>query len=89
VSDKKDLDEAVRNLRSQIGTLDVDDEQTRRRLRGLVEEIETALGSSEGARAHEKLGERLKDSVLQFEVSHPRIAAVLDELIDKLSKMGI
>ena len=77
------------NLRSQISALDIEDDHTRQRLSGLVDDIEKTLGRSGDVRAHENLGERLKASIVQFEVSHPRIAVVLNELAEKLSNMGI
>ncbi len=89
MSNKKLLDQSMGDLRSQISALDMEDDQTRQGLGVLVDDIEKTLGSSGDVRAHENLGERLKASILQFEVSHPRIAVVLNELAEKLSNMGI
>lgn len=89
MSDTTHLGESMSNLRSQISALDIEDDHTRQRLSGLVDDIEKTLGRSGDVRAHENLGERLKASIVQFEVSHPRIAVVLNELAEKLSNMGI
>lgn len=89
MSDTTHLDELMSNLRSQISALDIEDDHTRQRLGGLVDDIEKTLGKSRDVRAYENLGERLKASIVQFEVSHPRIAVVLNELAEKLSNMGI
>ena len=88
MTDTKRLDESMRELRSQIGALDVDD-QSRQQLRSLIEDLEATLRKAGDAPTHQRLGERLNASVLQFEVSHPRVAVVLNELMEKVSKMGI
>lgn len=89
MSNPRHLDESMSDLRSQISALHVDDEQTRRRLSELVDEIDKTLGAPGDVRAQERLGAGLSASVLQFEVSHPQIAAVLNQLAEKLSAMGI
>jgi hypothetical protein len=83
------LDELLRTLRSEIRALDIGDEEARRRLDRLVLDIESRSGRPGGAAADETLTGQLKASVLKFEVSHPRLAAVMNDVLEKLSAMGI
>ena len=87
--DVRHLDESLNDLRAEIRALDIGDDEARRRLEKLIQDIEQALENPEGTAADETLGEQLKTSILAFEASHPRIAAVMNEVMEKLSHMGI
>jgi Domain of unknown function (DUF4404) len=83
------LDESLRALRSEIDALDIGDEDARRRLDGLVLEIAARSKDPDGAVADEKLTGPLKASILSFEASHPRLAVLMNDVLEKLSAMGI
>ncbi len=89
MSDTTHLDENLADLRSQIDALHPDDTASRQRLSGLMTHIEKARGTSQADGDHDELNENLNASVLHFEASHPRIAAVLNQLAEKLGTMGI
>ena len=89
MSDTRHFDESMSDLRSQIDALHVDDEDSKRRLSALVDDIDRTLRASNDVPPQVKLSRSLSASVLHFEVSHPRIAAVLNQLAEKLSDMGI
>jgi hypothetical protein len=87
MTDDRRLQESLHRLRTEIDALGVGDDEARRRLRGLVEEIERTLqtpGRTDGG-----LVAQLKTSVLRFEASHPRIAGVMNEVVEQLGNMGI
>jgi hypothetical protein len=84
----KPLEESLNNLRSEIKALAIGDDEARRRLEQLIREIEQTLAHPDAAAAG-TLGDQLKTSVLSFEVSHPRLAVVMNEVVEKLSQMGI
>ncbi|HWK82998.1 MAG TPA: DUF4404 family protein [Caldimonas sp.] len=83
------LDESLNHLLLEIKSLDLGDEQARERVERLVRDIEKLLESPKTTRAQATLGEQLRASVLSFEVSHPRLAAVMNEVLEQLSNMGI
>ena len=84
------LEESLHRLRAEIRSLDIDDEATRRRLERLVGEIEQTLADPSDRKSDaDSLGDQLKASVLGFEASHPRLAGVMNEVVEKLGHMGI
>jgi len=83
------LDESLSKLRSEIDALDIGDEDTRRRLDGLVGDIATRIREPDRAGPDATLSGRLKATILNFEVSHPRLAVLMNDVLDKLSAMGI
>ena len=89
MTNARHLDDALSTLRSEIHALDVGDEVTKRRLDGLVLEIAASIERSKGAVPDENLTERLKASVLNFEVTHPRLAVLMNDVLEKLSTMGV
>lgn len=89
MADMTHLDDSLSNLRSEIEALDIGDLEARLRLEKLIRDIEQTLENPEDVPADEPLGEQLKSSILAFEVSHPRLAAVMNEVMEKLGHMGI
>ena len=87
--DAKHLDELLQTLRSEIRALDTGDEDARRRLEALVLDIESRSASTSGTAADATLAGQLQASILKFEASHPRLAAVMNDVLEKLSAMGI
>jgi hypothetical protein len=85
------LDELLGTLRSEMNALDIGDEEARRRLDRLILDIETRIETpnSAGAGADQGVSGQLKASILKFEVSHPRLAGVMNDVLEKLSAMGI
>jgi len=83
------LDELLSTLRSEIHSLDTGDEEARRRLDVLVLDIGTRVKNPNGGVADEKLTGQVRASILNFEASHPRIAGLMNDVLEKLSAMGI
>lgn len=83
------LDESLNTLRSEIRALDIDDEETRRRLDRLVLDIGAKIENPNGDVTDETLTGQLKASILKFEASHPRLASLMNDVLEKLSAMGI
>src|SRR6185369_3396413 len=83
------LDELLSTLRREMNALDVGDQDARQRLDRLILDIETRVRNPDAVAKDGGLGGQLKASVLKFEVSHPRLAGVINDVVDKLSAMGI
>lgn len=88
MSDTKQLDESIRDLQSQIDSLHPEDDRAVH-LRSLADDVDRMARNSAAGEAPANLGERITESILQFEVSHPRIALALNEVAQKLSDIGI
>jgi len=89
MTDARHLDELLAALRREMNALDVGDEATRERLDRLIVDIEGRAQNPQVVAGGEGLGGQLKASILKFEASHPRLAAVVNDVVDKLSAMGI
>ena len=89
MTNARHLDDALSTLRSEIQALDIGDEEARRRLDSLVVDIGASIERPSGAVSDETVTERLKSSILSFEASHPRIAVLMNDVLEKLSAMGV
>ena len=59
------------------------------RLDRLIAEIEARVGNPDRVGTDRGLAAQLKASIVKFEASHPRLAGVANDVVDKLSAMGI
>ena len=77
------LDEVV----AEVRTLQAADDATRHKLAAAATEIIQALHRVETGEAGDR--ESLRDRLVEFEASHPNLAAVVHRLIDMLAQLGI
>ena len=77
------LDEVV----AEVRTLETADDATRHKLEAAATEIIQALHRVETGEAGDR--ESLRDRLVEFEASHPNLAAVVHRLIDMLAQIGI
>jgi hypothetical protein len=89
MTDAKHLEAAIRELRAEIGTLAADDDEARARLDRLVQDIEATLADPKRTGARGRLTGQLQASLIGFEASHPRMAALMNEVVEQLGNMGI
>jgi chromosome segregation ATPase len=82
---RKSLDE----LRSELERLEAEEAQVKQRLDALISGVETRLDKPGDEALHQSLIQELRQSISQFEVSHPRATAILNELMVTLGNMGI
>lgn len=83
-----EISEAIFNLRQEIEQLGDSNPELKGKLEGLLDELEDKLEATEDEN-HLHLVEDMKEAVSQFEVEHPTITGVLNELMVTLSNMGI
>lgn len=86
---KEELNKSLEVLRSEIKLLDVDNKEAKNRIDQLIVDLEHQLENPEDIEHSTTLMETLPKLVGQFEVEHPRITVILEELIATLSNMGI
>lgn len=85
---EQNINDALQQLRNEIDKLHLDDRDVKDRLNQLVESIEGSMGGVPLEPDHD-LVEELKDVISQFEVEHPRITGIVNELMMTLSNLGI
>lgn len=83
------LNDTLQELKEQIAGLTLDNPETQRKLQALVDGLETKLRSPEDTSHHHNLVADVRDAVEHFEVEHPRITAILNDLMMTLSNLGI
>ena len=85
---RKNLRETLEKLRLELdSTASNLDRQLHTALEEVADDIETALGDEPvEVRSGKK---QLQELAVKFETDHPRLANILGELTDALSKMGI
>jgi len=72
---------------AEVRALATADDATRRKLEEAATEIIQALHRVETGEAGDR--ESLRDRLVEFEASHPNLAAVVNRLIDMLAQLGI
>jgi len=85
---KENLRETLNKLRLELdSTVNSVDDQLHTALKEIADDIETALGDEP---VEVRSGrEQLQEMAAKFETDHPRLANILGELTDTLTKMGI
>jgi predicted nuclease with TOPRIM domain len=83
------LRQSLNELRSELERLEVEEAQVRERLDALISGVETRLEKPEDTAHLQSLVQDLRQSISQFEVSHPRATGILNQIMVTLGNMGI
>ena len=87
---EKKLNESLDKLRDEIRNISADDPEAREKLDKLIINIESGLNQQEDAEVPEHgLVDYVKEAINDFETSHPRATAILNDIMVTLSNMGI
>jgi ABC-type hemin transport system substrate-binding protein len=81
------INDALDELRKQGE--EIDNPESKERLASLVDNIEQNVDYAGASEEHQDLIEDVKDAVTHFELEHPRITGVLNEIMMTLSNSGI
>ena len=80
------LEQALQRLRAELDQLDGDVEA---RLRGVIAELEGQIEALDSAQESASMVNNLKRHIEQFEVEHPKVTNILNDVMVTLSNMGI
>jgi len=83
------LIKTLQSLRAEIENLREGEQESKKRLEQLVSDIETKINSPADSDHHSNLVRDVKDAVGYFEVSHPTVTGILNDIMIALSNMGI
>lgn len=87
---RTELQEALKELHEELDRTPSVDDESRRLLVDIKDEIEELLARSEGdVTSPKSLDERLKASVIHFEGTHPQLTILINRVVDALASMGI
>ncbi len=86
---KQRLNQLLEELRTELGSSDALDDQAKEQLRGIAQEIEGAVGPDEDKSLGSEAMNQLEQAAVGFESEHPRLAGILSQITDTLSKLGI
>lgn len=82
------LRENLTKLHTELASVENLDEELHALLRSVAADIEKVLGDEDAVETHSPRAQ-LEEVAVKFEADHPRLASVLGELADTLSKLGI
>lgn len=83
------LETIVAALRAEVTKLSDLDPTSKQKLEELVQNLEVKLESPDDLDHHDSVTESLSDVLTHFEVSHPRLTGILNDVMMALSNMGI
>jgi hypothetical protein len=88
---RQNLEEKLEQLQSQLQQIELVDENKRSSLEQLMVDIQQLLEQEEGkeTQRYKRLGEGLRESIMQFEATHPTATMLMGQAIDILAQMGI
>jgi hypothetical protein len=85
---EKDLWETLEQLRAQVAALEAD-KTSKARLESLIGTLEQRLQGAGSEEHHGHLVAEIREAISHFEVEHPRLTGILNDLMVTLSNMGI
>lgn len=86
---KEDLHKTLRRLRTELEDLRPQDAALREQLDRLIEGVEKQIREPEDAEHKESLLEEFPEAIVRMEIDHPKLSAVLRQMVTALSSSGI
>ncbi len=86
---KENLKKSIRKLRAEVEQLDAQKSGVKTQMEALLGELEEEVNNSGKSDRTERLTEKVKAFIAEYEVKHPSLATALEEILWTLSNMGI
>ncbi len=86
---KENLRKSIKKLRAEVDRIDVQEKDVKNQMEALLGELEEEANKPEDSERSQKLADKLKGMIAEYEVKHPSIATALEEILWTLSNMGI
>jgi chaperonin cofactor prefoldin len=86
---RAELKQSLERLRRELAALGPNDSEVRERLSPLIDEIEQEIGTLATSDNQASQLEKLRNHVEAFEVEHPRVTNILNDIMVTLSNLGI
>ena len=86
---REQLEHALERLRRELDDLDQGAVDVDERLRVLIDDVEGRLDALERGDGDASLVDAVKHHIEQFELAHPRVTNILNDIMVTLSNMGI
>lgn len=86
---REDLQGLLAKLRDEIGEIEGTRGDAHERLTALIGEIEAHMDDHSGDKASTESTPEISGFIEQFELEHPRVTGILNEIMVMLSNMGI
>lgn len=87
--DETPVKELLDELRKEIDALESDDERARFHLQSVIRDIEHQLDNSDESVNRAYVIKGLRSLVEEFEVEHPRMTGIANDIMMMLSNMGV
>lgn len=87
---ENDITRALADLRQQISELPAADSAIREKMQGLLSDLEQQLGTvADVVEPNNDLAEDIKEAISEFEIEHPRLTGILNDIMIALGNLGI
>lgn len=86
---EKTISQALAELRTQIDQLAASDSATREKLENLISDLEENIHTLEDNEHQLHLIADLREAISEFEVEHPRLTGILNDIMVALGNLGI
>jgi hypothetical protein len=88
--EQHELLNTLKAVHAQLNQSGEIDPETQRLLQTVTADIQKALDAKSGAEGpDDSLAERIRTSLIEFEVRHPTLGGLLESMTDGLSSIGI
>lgn len=82
-----DITEKIQLLRNELEQISIEDTETKDHINKLIQEIENS--SNDSSEDDSFIIDKIKHAIERFETEHPSATAILNDIMVKLSNIGI